>query len=143
MALIAAGLLLFVAISVWLARFLSTENDERDAIVSLLREQTAGNAEGMLDRLHGCRRDPACVATVRENARSEHRPGAVQILALSSPIAYTLTQASGETRVAWRAGSGMPVVQCVFVERQGNPLTGLSVVLRRIAAPIQTEADCP
>jgi hypothetical protein len=140
---IALGVLLFLAVSAWLARFLSTENAEREAVVALLRQQAAGNAQGMLSRLRGCRAQPACLATVQLNAQRERRPGAIQVLALSSPTAYSLTAASGETRVAWRAGVGLPVVQCVFVARRGNALTGLSVQLRRISAPIANEADCP
>ena len=141
--LIGVALVIFLAISLWLARFLSNENTERDAIASLLRAQAAGNAAAMLDRLEGCRRLPSCVSEVQRDAQRERAAGGVQILALSSPTAYSLTSAKGETRVAWRAGSGKPVVQCVVVERAGNGLTGLSIVLQRISAPIPNESDCP
>ena len=141
--MIAAALIVFLAISAWLARFLSTENTERNAVVALLHAQAAGNAEGMLDRLHGCRASGSCVAIVRRNAASQRAPGSLQILALSSPTAYSLGDAKGETRVAWRAGSHGPVVQCVLVHRTGNALTGLTVELVRISAPIANEADCP
>jgi hypothetical protein len=142
LAIIAGGLLAFAAVSAWLARFLSTENAERNGVYELLRRQAAGDAQGMLNRLDGCRTDPSCVATVEHDAQAERRPGAVQILALSSPTAYSLTAARGETRIAWRAGSGLPVVQCVRIDRRGNALTGLSIVMRRISAPIGNEADC-
>jgi hypothetical protein len=141
--LIVAAVVVFVAASAWLARFLSTENAERDALTGLLRAQAAGNAQGMIARLHGCRAEPSCVAAVRHDARVEHASGPVQILALSSPTAYTITPANGETRVAWRVGSGRPVVQCVVVQRRGNAVTGLSIELRRISAPIPNESDCP
>ena len=143
MAIIAGGVIVFLAISAWLARFLSTENAERNAVVGLLQSQAAGNAEGMLDRLRDCRTQSACVALVRRNAASERSTGSLQILALSSPTAYSLASASGETRVAWRAGAHGPVVQCVLVHRRGNALTGLTVELMRISAPIGNEADCP
>ena len=142
-AVIAAAAIVFLAASAWLARFLSAENAERDAVIALLRAQAAGDAQRMLSRLDGCRAIPTCVATVQRNAQAERRSGAVQILALSSPTAYSLTSGRGETRVAWRAGSSLPVVQCVLVERTGNPLTGLSIVLRRISAAIPNESDCP
>jgi hypothetical protein len=134
---------LFLALSAWLARFLSTENAERDALVTLLRAQAAGNAEAMLGQLQGCRSNPRCVASVRGQARAERKAGPLQILALSSPTAYALTDATGETRVAWRAGSSLPVVQCVLVRRHGNALTGLSVSLLRLSARIPGAADCP
>jgi hypothetical protein len=133
----------FLAISAWLARFLSTENAEREAVVTLLRAQASGDVRSLLDQLHGCRGAPACVATAERNASAERRSGGVQILALSSPTAYSLADATGETRVAWRAGSSQPVVQCVLVHRHGNPLTGLSVTLLRLSLPIGGEADCP
>lgn len=136
-------MVIFLAASAWLAGFLSTENTERNAIVGLLRAQAAGNAQGMLARLEHCGASRSCVAIVTRNAQTERGSGAIQILALSSPTAYTLTQARGETRVAWRAGSGRAVVQCVVVERRGNALTGLSVILRSISAPIANESDCP
>jgi hypothetical protein len=141
--LIAGAVLIFLLVSLWLARFLSNENTERDTVVSLLRAQAAGDAAAMLERLEGCRKLPSCAAQVERNAQGERAAGGVQILALSSPTAYSLTSAKGETRVAWRAGSGKPVVQCVVVERSGNGLTGLSIVLRRISAPIPNESDCP
>ncbi len=142
-ALIAGGVIVFLAVSAWLARFLSNENAERNAVVALLRAQAAGNAERMLDRLQGCRAESSCVAIVRRNAASQRSPGSVQILALSSPTAYALGNTSGETRVAWRTASHGPVVQCVLVRRHGNALTGLAVELVRISAPIGDEADCP
>jgi hypothetical protein len=134
---------LFLGISAWLARFLSTENAERDALASLLKAQAAGNAQAMLTQLHGCRGHPRCVATVRREASEERKGGQVQILALSSPTAYSLTEATGETRVAWKAGASLPVVQCVLVRRHGSPLTGLSVTLLRLSARIPGQADCP
>lgn len=142
-ALIALGVVVFLAISAWLARFLSTENAERDALVTLLRAEAAGDVQGVLAQLRGCRKEASCVATVRRDASAARRAGGVQILALSSPTAYSLANATGESRVAWRAGSSQPVVQCVLVHRHGNPLTGLSVTLLRLSAPIPGEADCP
>jgi len=133
---------LFVAISGVLARFLSTENAERDDVVALLQAQAAGNAEGMLDRLTGCGRSPACVARTRANAISLRRRGAVKILTLKSATAYSLTGASGKTRVAWTVLGRLPVVQCVQVQRRGNFVTGISVALVSIGAPISNEGDC-
>jgi hypothetical protein len=133
---------LFVAISGVLARFLSTENAERDDVVALLKAQAAGNAEGMLDHTPGCRRSPACVARTRANAISLRRPGAVKILTLKSATAYSLTGASGKTRVAWTVLGRLPVVQCVQVRRRGNFVAGISVALVSIGAPISNEGDC-
>jgi hypothetical protein len=141
-ALIALALALFLTISVLLARFLSTENVERDDVLSVLVAQTSGNAEAMLDKLDGCRSRPACVATVRSNAARLRRSGSVKILSLTSHTAYSLSASRGKTRVAWTVIGRLPVVQCVLVRRTGDFLTGMTVALSSISAPIPNEADC-
>lgn len=134
--------MLFVAVSVLLARFLSTENAERDDVLAVLVAQASGNANAMLAKLHGCRSTPACAATVRSNAMRLRRAGPVKILSLTSHTAYSLSASHGKTRVAWTVIGRLPVVQCVQVARTGNFLSGMSVTLSSISAPIPNEADC-
>jgi hypothetical protein len=141
-ALIAVGVLLFLAISGGLARFLSTENVERDDEEALLQAQARGDVAGMLDQLSGCRESASCVANVRANASRLRRSGAVKILSLKSSTAYSLAGATGKTRLAWTVIGRLPVVQCVQVRRTGNPVTGITVVLLSLSAPIANEADC-
>jgi hypothetical protein len=141
-ALIVLGVLLFLVISGLLARFLSVENVERDDDLALVQAQVRGDVNGMLDQLHGCRASPACVATVRANASSLRRAGAVKILSLKSPTAYTITGATGKTRLAWTVIGRLPVVQCVEVRRTGSFLEGIKVTLLSLSAPIPNEADC-
>jgi hypothetical protein len=131
-----------VAISLLLARWLTTENRERNAIHDLLVAQAAGDAHGMLDHLEDC--DAACQKVVGENARRLERPGDVKILLLQSGTSYALGSATGLTRVAWSTveDDSLPVVQCVEVPRGGNALTGRTVTLRSISAPIGNEASC-
>ncbi len=131
-----------MAISGVLARFLSTEGAERDDVLAVLKAQAAGNVQGMLDGLLGCRRSPSCVASTRANATNLRGHRAVKILTLKSATAYTLTSATGKTRVAWTVIGKLPVVQCVEVRRTGNFLRGISVTLLSISAPISNEADC-
>jgi hypothetical protein len=143
--LIAIGsvaLILFVAFSILLARYLSTENVERSAVLALLKAQAAGDAGGMIARMSGCRAHPGCVAQARLNAATLRRAGSVKILTLKSQTAYTLTSASGMTRVAWTVIGRLPVVQCVAVSRRGNFLSGLAVTLTGLSRPIPGEADC-
>jgi hypothetical protein len=134
--------LLFLAVSGMLARFLSVENAERDDLVALLQAQVRGEPQAMLARLPGCAGSPRCAAAVRQDAIKLRRPGAVKILTLKSPTAYTLTGATGTTRVAWTTIGRLPVVQCVGVKRTGNLLTGVSVKLQSIGPQIPGEADC-
>jgi len=136
------AVLLFLAISGLLARFLSTENVERDREVALIQAQARGDVQGMLDRLSGCRESPSCLATVRTDAASLRRPGAVKILSLKSSTAYSLTAATGKTRLAWTVIGRLPVVQCVQVRRTGSPIEGITITLLSLSAPIPNEANC-
>ena len=135
-------MLAFLAISGLLARFLSNENVERDKEAALIQAQANGDVNGMLARLSGCRELPSCVATVRANATSLRRPGAVKILSLKSSTAYSLTAATGKTRLAWTVIGRLPVVQCVEVRRTGSVLEGNTISLLSLSAPIANEADC-
>jgi hypothetical protein len=136
------GVVLFLVISGVLARFLSAENVEREDVLRVLRAQAAGNQEGMLDDQAGCRRSPVCVEITRANASRLRMGGTVKILTLTSPTAYSLTGATGKTRVAWTVIGKLPVVQCVRVRRTGDFLRGITVTLVSISAPIPNEGDC-
>jgi hypothetical protein len=140
--LIVLGVVLFLMISGVLARFLSTENVERDADEALIQAEASGNPERVIDLLPNCRQSPACTSTAQANASKLRRSGAVKILTLTSPTAYSFTAAQGKTRLAWTVIGDLPVVQCVQVKRTGNFLTGISVTLLGISAPIDNEADC-
>jgi hypothetical protein len=141
--LIAAGALAFVAVSALVARWLSTEGQERDAVVALLRAQARGDARAMLARLAGCEHDARCVAAVRRNARRLRRRGEVKVLAYRSATSYALGAARGPTRVAWTVlDRGLPVVQCVDVRRTGTVLTGRAVTLQRLSQPIGRQSSC-
>ncbi|HMI71989.1 MAG TPA: hypothetical protein VK510_18475 [Solirubrobacteraceae bacterium] len=139
--LIAVGAIVFLAISFLLARYLSTENRERDAVYALLRDQARGDARAMLGRLDGC--DARCRANVEANARRLKRAGEVKILAYSSSTSYSLGHAEGPTRVAWTiVNRQLPVVQCVQVERTGNVLAGATINLLRLSVPIDRQGTC-
>jgi hypothetical protein len=42
----------------------------------------------------------------------------------------------------WKAGDRLPVVQCVRVRREGDPLSGYDVRILALGAPIAREGDC-
>jgi hypothetical protein len=142
--LISTAVVLFVAVSFLLARFLSTENTERDDELALIQAQAKGDVPGMLALLSGCRERPSCVALVRTNASNPRlrRAGAVKILSIKSSTAYALTSTSGKTRLAWTVIGKLPVVQCVQVRRTGNFVEGMTISLLSLSAPIPNEADC-
>lgn len=144
---IAAAVVVFLAISGLLARWLAAEGREREAILDVLRAQVAGDAERMLDELDpACARDAACAALARENARRLARSGGgeLKLLNLRSDTAYALGGATGTTRVVWTVlDAGLPTVQCATVRRTGNVLAGRSITVLRISAPIGRESSCP
>jgi hypothetical protein len=125
-----------------LARFFSVENAERDDEAALIEAEVRGDANGMLAKLSGCRESPSCVANVQANASKLRHAGSPKILSLKSSTAYSLTGASGKTRLAWTVIGRLPVVQCVEVRRSGNALTGIDVALLTLSVPISNEADC-
>jgi hypothetical protein len=142
--LIALGIVLFAAVALVVARYLTTEGRERGAIEDLLVAQAAGDPGRMLDQLDpACRADARCRATVEADAQKLRRAGAPKIISYTSKTAYALGSATGMTRVAWTViDEGLPVVQCVEVHRGGSAVAGRSVTLLRISAPIGNEASC-
>jgi hypothetical protein len=139
--LIAAGVVLFLGVSFVLARYLNTENRERDAVYALLKDQARGDVPAMVKRLDDC--DARCRAAAAANARRLARPGEVKILAYTSSTSYALGSQTGPTRVAWTIiNRQLPVVQCVEVQRSGSVLTGLAINLRRLSVPIDRQGSC-
>jgi hypothetical protein len=136
------GIFVFLGLSLLLARGLSGSSTERADVLELVRAQARGDADAVLERLEACRREPACEQTTRERLRELRRDGRVQLLTYTPSTRLALTRKIGTGRVAWRAGEGLPVVQCVRVQRSG-PLSGGGVELLSISPPIERQASCP
>jgi len=137
------GLFFFLGISVLLARSLSATATERSRVLDVVQAQARGDSKAVLDKTPACARQPACVAATEAFVAKLKRPGAISILQYRPSIQLPLTRAIATGRVAWRAGpDGFPVVQCVRVRRDG-PVTGATVELLSISAPIGREASCP
>jgi hypothetical protein len=143
-AVLALAVIVILAVSALLARFLSVENAERSDEVALLQAEVGGDLPGMLAQLDGCRHDAKCLSLAKANSSNPHlrRSGAVKILQIEAPTAYSPFGATGKTRVAWTVIGSRPVVQCVQVSRTGNFLSGVHVHLLEIGAPISGEGKC-
>jgi hypothetical protein len=135
------GVFVFLGLSFLLARGLSGSSAERGEVLEVLEAQASGDAAAVLERLPACRAEPACAQLTRARVRKLERPGPVQILNYHPSTRLSLTRRTGTGRVAWRAGEGFPVVQCVRVRREG-PLTGGAVELLSVSAPIEAEGSC-
>ena len=107
-----------------------------------MRAQATGNPRAVLKKLPACARQPACAAATAQRVPRLRRAGTVQILQYVPSTQLALTNRVGTGRVAWRAGSGLPVVQCVRVQRNG-PLTGGGIELLAISPPIDRQGSCP
>ena len=143
LSLVALGVVLFVAISIGLARVFGANGAEQSAITSLVKAEAAGDQQAMLARIQGCVQSPSCRARVAENAGNLRRPGAVTIIQLAPSTGFSLGGMVGTARVAWRAGSSLPIVQCVRVRRSGDLFGGLTVQLLEISLRIKSDSSCP
>lgn len=140
--LIGFGIFVFLGISLLLARALVGAGNERAAVLDVLRAQARGDADGVLDLLPRCARDPVCSRVTRERTAKLARPGKVEILNYTPSTQAAFVNQTGTGRVAWRTQKKrFPVVQCVVVRREG-PLTGGGVILVSLSNPIGLESTC-
>lgn len=135
------AVMLFGATSFLVARWLSTDGVERAKIERLLEAQGRGDADAMAREIDSC--FSGCRNRLEKLARRLRQPGAeLRIARYDSKTSRALGEQSGPTRVVWFLGDDLPTVQCVEVRREGNPLTGPTVTLLRLSAPIGLEASC-
>jgi hypothetical protein len=134
-------LFVFLGLSFLLARGLTGSSAERGKVLDILEAQAQGDAGAVLSQLPDCRAEPACVRVTQARVAELRRPGEVEILNYEPSTRLSLTRRTGTGRVAWRAGGGLPVVQCVRVRREG-PLTGGGVTLLALSDPIGLESSC-
>jgi hypothetical protein len=139
--IIAFVVFVFLGISFLLARGLTGAGNERSQVLDVLRAQARGDADAVLAKLPACRAEPACAQVTRERVAKLRRPDRVEILTYTPSVQIALSRQTGTGRVAWRAGTSLPVVQCVRVRRDG-PVTGGDVELLAISAPIGNESGC-
>jgi hypothetical protein len=140
---VALGIIVFLLISAVLARVFSIDGAERTAITLLLRDEATGNRAAMVARIKGCAGSAACRARVAQDATTLRRRGSVSIIQLQPSAGFSLTGTTGTARVAWTAGSSLPIVQCVRVRRAGDALTGFEVELLELSRRIPSGSDCP
>ena len=141
--LVALGVVLFLAISVGLARVFGANGAEESAITALVKAEAAGDQSGMLSRIQDCAQSQSCRTRVTENVANLRRPGAVTIIQLEPSTSFSLGGMVGTARVAWKAGSSLPIVQCVRVRRSGDVFAGMSVHLLKISIKIKGDSSCP
>ena len=137
---VAAAIVVFLALSALLARWLQADGAERATVERLLTAQARGDAAGMARELDEC--DAPCRADLERLARRLRRPGELEIVRYDSQTARSLGPATGPTRVVWQLPGTLPTVQCIQVRRTGDPLSGPEVALLGLGPPIDREAAC-
>jgi hypothetical protein len=142
MLLLAFAAFFFVGISAILARALSATGTERAKALDVARAEARGDAQAVLRMTPACNRDKACRAATLSFAGTLKRPGEVEVLRYDPSVQLALSDEIGTGRLAWRAGNGLPVVQCIRVQR-GNPLSGGDVTLLSVSRPIKRTSPCP
>ncbi|HEX2086080.1 MAG TPA: hypothetical protein VHF89_10390 [Solirubrobacteraceae bacterium] len=136
-----AAIALFGAVSFLVARWLTTDGVERGKVERLLEAQGRGDVDGMVAELDRC--FAPCRARMARLAKRLEQPGEeLTIARYDSDTSRALGEERGPTRVVWFLGDDLPTVQCVEVLRRGNPLTGPTVTLLGLSAPIGREAPC-
>ncbi|MBJ7519269.1 MAG: hypothetical protein JHC84_06200 [Solirubrobacteraceae bacterium] len=140
-ALIALAVVVFLGISFLVARWLYTDTVERGKVEDLLAAQLAGDGDTVVDQLD-CP-DARCEALARATTARVRGPGDLEIVRYDAPTSHALGSQTGQARVVWQADGRLPTVQCVLVRREGSALTGASVTLQRLSAPIGRESSCP
>jgi hypothetical protein len=136
------GVLVFLAISLMLARAFNAESTERTAVTDLVRAEARGDLRGATSQLTGCAANPACRTRIAANVAALHRGGTVQVLQLEASTGFSLGSTLGNARIAFRIGTSLPAVQCVRVRRAGNVVSGLRVELLSVSRPLKGDAAC-
>jgi hypothetical protein len=142
MILLAFGAFVFIGISAIMARALSATGVEREKALEVARAEARGDVGAVLRLTPTCAKDAACNAATRAFAGTLKRPGKVEVLQYEPSVQMALSDEVGTGRLAWRAGSGLPVVQCIRV-RRSNPLGGGGVDLLSVSRPIGNQSACP
>jgi hypothetical protein len=135
------GLFLFAGASLLIARAATGPGVERARVLDVLRAQARGDVDAVLAGLPACAAEPACVRTARARTMELERPGRVEILKYDPSVQLAVVTTTGTGRVAWRAGTGLPVVQCVRVRRKG-PLGGDRVELMALSDAQDPQSSC-
>ncbi|MEI6447466.1 MAG: hypothetical protein WCO96_06245 [Actinomycetes bacterium] len=134
----------FLAASLGLARVLAASGAERTLLEGLIADQGAGRSAEVTALLPDCAPGSACAT--RTNAmidRNSEAGGKVKILQIDGGAPLSAGSADGVARLAWKVGSGLPVVQCAVVRRQGSVTSGFEVDLLVLSKPIEAEGACP
>ena len=139
---IVLGIVVFIAISLMLARAFNADSAERSAVTDLVTAEARGDIAAAAAQNQDCTSTAACRARIASNAAAIHRAGGVQVLQLEPSTSFSLGSTLGTARIAFRVGGSLPTVQCIRVRRAGNVVSGLRIELLTVSAPLKGDATC-
>jgi hypothetical protein len=140
---IGLGVVLFVIVSVLVARATGVGDAQTGAITELVRAEAAGDTNRVITLIQGCQKDAACRVRAAALTAALRGPGDVSILELNPQANVAVTSSTGTARVAWTVGSSLPRVQCVRVRNAGSVFTGFDIQLLRVSVRQPSDASCP
>jgi hypothetical protein len=140
---IGLAVVLFVVISVLVARAIGVGDAQTAAVTELVRAEASGDTTRVIALIEGCDRDPACRQRAAALTAALRRPGHVSIIDMIPSANVAVTGSTGTARVAWLAGSSLPRVQCVRVRNAGSVLSGFTIELLRVSVRQPSDASCP
>jgi hypothetical protein len=140
---IGLGVVLFVIISVLVARAVGVGDAQRAAITQLVKAEAGGDTGRVISLIDGCQTDASCRARAAALTAALRGPGNVSIVDLTPSANVAVTGSTGTARVAWLVGSSLPRVQCVRVRNAGSVFSGFTIELLRVSARQPSDASCP
>ncbi|HEY2439045.1 MAG TPA: hypothetical protein VGI07_02375 [Solirubrobacteraceae bacterium] len=140
---IGLAVVLFVVISVLVARAVGVGDAQNAAVTALVRAEARGDTNGVIALISGCSRSAACRARAATLAASLRSPGALSVLQVQPSTNVALSGSVGTARIAWLVGSSLPLVQCVRVRNAGNVLAGFTIEILQVSGRLASDATCP
>lgn len=140
---IVVAVVLFVVISVLVARAVGVGDAQNAAVTALVKDEAHGNTAGVEALIVGCARRPACRARAESLTATLRRSGTVSVDQLTPSTNFSVTGSIGIARVAWSVGSSLPRTQCVRVRNAGSVLSGFTIELLEVSPRLASDASCP
>jgi hypothetical protein len=140
---IVVGVVLFLSISLLLARAFNAGDAEDAAITSLVQAEARGDTAQVVSMISGCRASAVCRARAAANTSTLRHPGKVSIAEINPSSTFSVATTEGTARVAWVVGNSLPRVQCLRVRHAGSVLEGFTIELLTLSRRIASDADCP
>ena len=141
---IGLAVVLFVVISVLVARAVGVGDAQTAAITELVQAEARGDTAGVVALIQGCSTNPACRARAAALTAALRRPGHVSVIDMSPSVHVAVTGSTGTARVAWIVDGSLPRVQCIRVRNAGDVLSGFTIELLRVSARQRfSDASCP